>query len=135
MLRLALSKLALLRAVSLVTSFGSCRLIYGSLILCQKAVEKALTILLLVLVYPHNQRGLVRLHRHVSNGRYVQYFGAGVAAHGFQFLEHFSWDSYRFSPAHLPHILRYQDRRCAPSYASPTADQGTLFSSSSPMRL
>jgi hypothetical protein len=34
------------RAVSLVTSFGSCGPIYGSLILCPKTVEKALAILL-----------------------------------------------------------------------------------------
>ena len=71
------------QAVSLVTSFGFCGPIYGSLILCQKTVEKALAILLLVLVYPHDQRRLVRLQRYVSDGRYVQDFSAGVAAHSF----------------------------------------------------
>jgi hypothetical protein len=38
------------RAGFLATSFRSCGPIYGSLILCQKTVEKALAILLLVLV-------------------------------------------------------------------------------------
>src|SRR5215212_11669290 len=83
------------RAVSLVTSFGSCGPIYDSLFLCLKTIEQTLTILLLVLVYPHDQRRLVRLHRHVPDGRYVQDFGAGVAAYGLQFLEHVSWDSDR----------------------------------------
>src|SRR5215217_869646 len=90
------------RAVSLATSFGYCGPLYGSLILCLKTIEQTLAILLLVLVYPHDQRGLVRLHRHVSDGRYVQYFGAGVTAHGLQFLENFSWDSDRLLLAHPP---------------------------------
>jgi hypothetical protein len=37
----------------------------------------------------------------VSDGRYVQDFGAGVAAHGLQILEHFFWDSYRLCPLQL----------------------------------
>src|SRR5215218_7501582 len=81
------------RAVSLATSFGSCGPIYSSSILCPKSVEYTLAILLLVLVYPHDQRGLPSLHRHVSHGRYVQDFSAGVSAHGLQFLEHSFWDS------------------------------------------
>jgi hypothetical protein len=42
-----------------------------------------MAILLLVVVYPHDQRGLGSLHGHVSDGGYVQDFGAGVAAYGF----------------------------------------------------
>ena len=68
-----------------------------------------------MLAYSHDQRGLPSLHRYVSDGRYVQDFGASVAAYGLQFLENFSWDSDWFLPAHLPHILRHQDRLCAPS--------------------
>ena len=101
--------------MSLATSLGSCGPIYGCLILCPKSVEKALAILLLVLVYPHHQRGLVRLHGHMAHGRYIQNLGEGVAAHGLQLLEHFSWDSDRSLPTHLPNILPHQDRRCAPS--------------------
>jgi hypothetical protein len=89
----------------LVTSFESCGPIYGSLILCLETVEKALAILLLVLVNPHNQGGLLRLHRHVSDGRYIQNLGAGVAAHGLQFLEHYFWNSYRLLLANLRTIL------------------------------
>ena len=74
--------------MSLTTSLGSCEPIYGSLIICSKSVEETLAILLLVLVYPHDQRRLPFLHRHVLHGRYVQDFGAGVAAHGLQFLKH-----------------------------------------------
>ena len=121
--------------MSLATSFGSCGPIYCSLIICLKTVEKTLAILLLVLVYPHHQRGLARLHGHMPHGRYIQNLGAGVAAYGLQFLEHFFWNADRLLPAHLPNILRHQDRRCAPSCASPTTDRGALFSSSSPMRL
>src|SRR5918995_7296227 len=53
----------------LVTSFGYCGPIYGSLIICPKTVEQTLTVLLLVLVYPHDQRRLPSLHCHVSDGR------------------------------------------------------------------
>jgi hypothetical protein len=95
--------------VSLTTSSGSYGPIYSSLIICPKSVEYTLPILLLVLVYPHDQRGLVRLHRHVAHGRYVQHVGSSVAAQGFQFLEHFSWDSDWLLPAHPPHIPCQQD--------------------------
>jgi hypothetical protein len=69
--------------LSLITSFGFCDPIYGSLIICLKTIEQTLSILLLVPVYPHDQRGLASLHRHVADGRYVQNFGAGVAAYRF----------------------------------------------------
>jgi hypothetical protein len=67
-----------------------------------------LAILLRVLVYPHDQRGLPSLHRHVSYGRYVQDFDAGVAAHGFQFLEHFFRDLDWLLLAHPPNYLHHQ---------------------------
>jgi hypothetical protein len=73
-----------------------------------------LAILLLVLVYPHDQRGLPSLHRHVSDGRYVQDFGAGVAAYGLQFLEYFSWDSDWLLLAHPPNLFLHQGI-CTPS--------------------
>jgi len=50
----------------------------------------------------------------VSDGRYIQDFGAGVAAYRFQFLEHFSWDSDWLLPAHLVSILRCHGL-CRPS--------------------
>jgi hypothetical protein len=98
------------RAVSLTTSSGSCGPILRSLILCLKAVEQTLAIHLLVLVDPHYQRGFPSFHRHVSDGRYVQDFGAGVAAHGFQFLEHLLWNSGWLLLAHPSNILRHHPR-------------------------
>jgi hypothetical protein len=41
-------------------------------------------------------------------GRYVQDLGAGVAAHGLQFLEHFFRYSDRILLAHPPNILLHQ---------------------------
>src|SRR5919107_2331634 len=98
------------RAVSLATSFGSCGPIYDSLILCQKTVEQSEPILLLVLVYPHHQRGLASLHRHVAHGRYVQHFSVSVAAYGLQFLEHFFWNADLLLLAHPTNILRHHRR-------------------------
>jgi hypothetical protein len=86
----------------------SCGPIYDSLLLCLKTIEQTLTILLLVLVYPHDQRGLVRLHRHLSHGRYVQNWGTGVAAHRLQFLEYVFRDSDRLLLAHLPNHLCHE---------------------------
>jgi hypothetical protein len=97
--------------MSLVTTFGSCDPLYGSLIRCQKGVEKPQPILSLVLVYPRHQRRLPPLHRHVADGRYVQDFGACIAAHGFQFLEHSFQDSDRLLFTHLPNHLSYHETR------------------------
>jgi hypothetical protein len=68
----------------------------------------------LVLVYPHYQRGLFRLHRYVSDSRYIQNLGASVTSHGLQFLEHFSWNSYRLLLAHPLNTLRHYGF-CMPS--------------------
>ena len=64
----------------------------------------------------------MRLHRNVSDGRYVQDFGAGVAAHGLQFLEHFSWNPYRLLLAHPPKDLLHQGLCTPPGFCS-TAGQ------------
>src|SRR5829696_805292 len=119
------------RAVSLATSLGSCGPIYGCLFLCQKSVEQAPAILFLVRVYPHDQRRLPSLHRLVSDSRYVQDFGAGMAAHGFQILEHFFRDPDRLLLAHPPNILRHP-RNCPASLRLSIASSRTASSSAMP---
>jgi hypothetical protein len=101
--------------VSLITYFGSCGPIYDSLILCLETLgHTPLAILLLVLVYPHDQRGFACLHRHVAHSRYIQDFSAGVAAYRFQFLEDVFRESNRLLLAHLPNTLRHHSL-CMPS--------------------
>jgi hypothetical protein len=68
-----------------------------------------------MLVYPQDQGGLVRLHRHVAQGRYIRNLGVDIAAHRLQVLEYVfrnpPWPSLR----HHPTILRHPGQGYAAS--------------------